>query len=51
MWAEYSACIWEEINVYSSVLGKSYGKRPLRRARCRWADNIKMNIREECHGM
>jgi hypothetical protein len=27
-------------------VGKSKGKRPLRRPRCRWVDNIKMNLRE-----
>jgi hypothetical protein len=27
-------------------VGKSEGKRPLGRPRCRWVDNIKMDIRE-----
>jgi hypothetical protein len=27
-------------------VGKSEGKRPLGRPRCRWVDNIKMNLTE-----
>jgi hypothetical protein len=27
-------------------VGKPEGKRPLRRPRCRWVDNIKMDLRE-----
>jgi hypothetical protein len=27
-------------------VGEPEGKRPLRRRRCRWVDNIKMNLRE-----
>jgi hypothetical protein len=27
-------------------VGKPEGKRPLGRPRCRWVDNIKMNLRE-----
>jgi hypothetical protein len=28
------------------LVGKPEGNRPLRRPRCRWADNIKMDLRE-----
>jgi hypothetical protein len=28
------------------LVGKPEGKRPLRRPRCRWVDNIKMDVRE-----
>jgi hypothetical protein len=28
------------------LMGKSEGKRPLGRPRCRWEDNIKMNLQE-----
>jgi hypothetical protein len=28
------------------LLGKPEGKRPLARSRCRWEDNIKMNLQE-----
>jgi hypothetical protein len=34
------------------LAGKPEGKRPVGRPRCRWVDNIKMNIREiELGGM
>jgi hypothetical protein len=33
-------------------VGKPEGKRPLERPRCRWVDNIKMDLREiGWHGM
>jgi hypothetical protein len=32
--------------VYGVLVGRPKGKRPLRRPRCRWEDNIEMNIRE-----
>jgi hypothetical protein len=28
------------------LVGKPKGNRPLRRSRCRWEDNIKMDLRE-----
>jgi hypothetical protein len=38
--------------VYRVLMGKSEGKRPLGRPRCRWEDNIKMNLQEVgCGGM
>jgi hypothetical protein len=33
-------------NAYRILVGKPEGKRPLGRQRCRWVDNIKMDIRE-----
>jgi hypothetical protein len=33
-------------NVYRLLVGKSEGKRPLGRPRCRWIDNIKMDLLE-----
>jgi hypothetical protein len=33
-------------NVYRILVGKPKGKRPLRRPRCRWMDNTKMDLRE-----
>jgi hypothetical protein len=33
-------------NAYRILLGKPEGKRPLGRPRCRWVDNIKMDLRE-----
>ena len=32
--------------VYRVLLGKSGGNRPLGRPRCRWEDNIKMDLQE-----
>jgi hypothetical protein len=32
--------------VYGVLVGKPKGKRPLGRHRCRWEDNIKMDLRE-----
>jgi hypothetical protein len=36
----------EKRNVYSLLVGKPEGKRPLGRPRCRWMDNIKMDLLE-----
>jgi hypothetical protein len=32
---------------YNILVGKPEGKRPLGRHRCRWEDNIRMDIREK----
>jgi len=32
--------------VYRVLVGKHEGKRPLGRPRCRWKDNIRMDLRE-----
>jgi hypothetical protein len=37
---------WGERNVYRILVGKPEGKRPLRRPRSRWVDNIKMDLKE-----
>jgi hypothetical protein len=36
----------EKKNVYRLLVGKPEGKRPLGRPRCRWIDNIKMDLLE-----
>jgi hypothetical protein len=36
----------EKRNSYTLLLGKPEGKRALGRPRCRWTDNIKMNLSE-----
>jgi hypothetical protein len=36
----------EKRNVYILLVGKPEGKRPLGRPRCRWVDNIKMDLLE-----
>jgi hypothetical protein len=45
-WAGYVARIGEKRNAYRKMVGKSEGKRPLGRPRCRWVENIKMYLRE-----
>jgi hypothetical protein len=32
--------------LYRILVGKPEGKRPLGRSRCRWMDNIKMDLRD-----
>jgi hypothetical protein len=36
----------EKRNAYRILVGKPEGKRPLGKQRCRWVDNIKMELRE-----
>ena len=43
-WAGHVARMWETRGVYSVLVGKPEGKRPLGRPRRRWDDNIKMDI-------
>jgi hypothetical protein len=33
-------------NTYNILVGKAEGKSPLGRPRCRWEENIKMDLRE-----
>ena len=45
-WAGHVACVGEGRGVHRVLVGKPEGKRPLGRPRCRWEDNIKMNLRK-----
>jgi hypothetical protein len=36
----------EKYNAYRVLMGKSEGKMALERPRCRWEDNVKMDLRE-----
>jgi len=45
-WAGHVACMGERRGVYRVLVEKPKGKRPLRRPRLRWEDNIKMNLQE-----
>jgi hypothetical protein len=36
----------EKSNAYMILEGMTEGKRPLERPRCRWVDNIKMDLRD-----
>jgi hypothetical protein len=45
-WAGHVARMGEKRNVYRLLVGKPEGKRPLGRPRCRWVDNIRMDLGE-----
>jgi hypothetical protein len=45
-WAGHVTRMGEKSNAYRSLVGKPEGKRPLGRPRCRWVDNIRMDLGE-----
>jgi hypothetical protein len=45
-WAGHVARIGEKRNVYRLLVGKAERTRPLGRLRCRWIDNIKIDLLE-----
>jgi hypothetical protein len=45
-WAGHVALTGDRRNAYRILVGKPEGKRPLGRPRCRWEDNIRMDLRE-----
>jgi hypothetical protein len=45
-WAGHVARMGEERGVHRVLVGKPEGKSPLGRPRCRWEDNIKMDVQE-----
>jgi hypothetical protein len=45
-WAGHVARMGERRNTYRILMGKPEGKRPLGRPRCRWVDNIKIDLRQ-----
>ena len=45
-WAGHVACMGEGRGVHRVLVEKPEGKRPLGRPRCRWEDNIKMDLQE-----
>ena len=48
-WAGHVARMYEERRVYRVLVGKPEGRRPLERLgrpRCRWVDNIRMDLQE-----
>ena len=52
LWEGHVARMVERRGVYSVLVRKPEGKRPLGRPRHRWEDNIKMNLQEVgCGGM
>jgi hypothetical protein len=51
-WAGHVARLGERKGVYRFLVGKPEGKRPLRRPKRRWEDDIKMDLQEVgCGGM
>jgi hypothetical protein len=49
-WSGHVARMGQNMNAYRTLVGKPEGKRPLGRPRCRWMDNIKMELREIGNG-
>jgi len=45
-WAGHVVCMVEERGVSRVLVGKQEGKRPLGRPKCRWVDNIRMDLQE-----
>ena len=45
-WAGHVARMEEGRSAFKILTGKPIGKRPLRRPRLRWEDNIRMNLQE-----
>jgi hypothetical protein len=45
-WVGHVARMGVKRNAYRLLAGKPEGKRPLRRPRCRWVDNIRMDLGE-----
>jgi hypothetical protein len=45
-WAGHVTRMEEGRGVYRVLVGKPVGKRPLGRPRCKWEDNIKMDLHE-----
>ena len=50
-WAGHVARMGEDRGVHRVLVGKPEGKRPLGRPRCRWEDNIKMDLQEVGGGL
>jgi hypothetical protein len=45
-WAGHVVRLGKKRNAYTILVGNPEGKRPVRRPRRRWEDNIKMDLRE-----
>jgi hypothetical protein len=50
-WTGHVARMGEERGVHRVFVGKPEGKRPLGRPRCRWEDNIKLDLQEDGGGL
>jgi hypothetical protein len=49
-WTGHLVRMGEERGVHRVLVGKPEGKRPLRKPRLRWEDNIKMDVQEVGRG-
>jgi hypothetical protein len=45
-WTRHVALVGEMRNTHKTLVGKPEGKRPLGRRRCKWEDNIRMDLKE-----
>ena len=45
-WVRHVAHMGEKRGVYRVLVGKPEGRRPMGRSRCRWVDNIRMDLQE-----
>jgi len=45
-WAGHVARMGDERGVYRVLVGKPEGRKPLGRPRCRWVENIRMDLQE-----
>jgi hypothetical protein len=50
-WPGYVAWMGEERDMCRVLVGKPEGKRPLGRPRCRWKDNVRMDLQEVGYGV
>jgi hypothetical protein len=49
-WAGNVACMGEERKMYKVLVGKSEGRRPPGRPRCRWEDGVRMDLKRDWLG-
>jgi len=45
-WMGHVACMVERSGIYRALVGKPQGRIPFGRPRCRWEDNIRMDLQE-----
>ena len=45
-WAGHVARMEESMSSFKIIIGTPAGKRPLGRIRCRWEENIRMDLKE-----
>jgi hypothetical protein len=46
VWTEHVKRMGKKSNAYRILVGKSEGKRPRGRTKCKWVDNIKFDLSE-----